>query len=800
MNLRYKPFTRVVLAASLLFAFLVASPALHAQTKQLMTWMVDLNYLQSVPKEELAAQKPAIEQIRNGVELWIKMHPATAVKLNAAPAQPWGVDEIKNQVSQLREALEAILKEDPSRPFELGVTTVSVTSESSPLSPLTDSIDRAEIQNHQATTVAAALDYLPGLTLERTAARNETKVRLRGFTSQGQFPLYLDGIPIQVPYDGRLDFGRFLTSDIAEVEVAKGYSSPLLGANNLGGSINLVTRQPEKKFESDAAIGAGSGELFLASLQLGTRWEKFYLQGSGDWMQRDYFPLSGNFPLQKPTKASPSYQTTYDRNHADSQDSKYNARIAFTPKGRDQYVFSYINQKGVKGNPLYAGPNLKASLRYWEWPYWNKYSYYFLSNTGLGESGDLKVRIYYDQFKNGLKSYDNDTYTTQTKGYAFTSDYDDHTQGASMEYATRILARNSIGVSFNFKDDTHKGTNFVPKLTPTEVDRTQTFSMGFQDIITITSKLKATVGFSADHSKGLHATLYNKTSTALLPLVCNSNPTNKSFRGCLPSVWTYNPQVSLSYALTTRDTVFFTFADRGRFPLLSEYYSAKFQSSLPNPELKPEHSRNLDIGLSHAFGSKTVGQIEYFHNDLRNSIHSVNILDEEGLCPGSKIVGYCGMYVNIAKESHQGIEMSVRSTPTRYLTLDANYSYINRSLLYKWNDMPAVNKANTTIDLLVGMPKNRVIFNATGELPHKILATATFRYEGGITLQDTYAAQIGPSYGSGYGTVDIGTVVPLASGVSVQAGVKNLFDRDYYFSAGFPEMGRNWYYNVRYKF
>ena len=69
----------------------------------------------------------------------------------------------------------------------------------------------------------------------------------------------------------------------------------------------------------------------MASLQLGTRWEKFYLQGSGDWIQRDYFPLSGNFPLQKPAKASPSYQTTYDRNHADSQDAKYNARIAFNP-------------------------------------------------------------------------------------------------------------------------------------------------------------------------------------------------------------------------------------------------------------------------------------------------------------------------------------------------------------------------------------------------------------------------------------------------------------------------------------
>jgi iron complex outermembrane receptor protein len=468
------------------------------------------------------------------------------------------------------------------------------------------------------------------LTLERTAARNEMKVRLRGFTSQGQFPLYLDGIPIQVPYDGRLDFNRFLTNDIAEIEVAKGYSSPLLGANNLGGSINLVTRQPEKAFESDAAIGTGSGNQLLASLQLGSRWEKFYLQGSADWLQRDFMPLSGNFPLQMPSTPLPRYQTTYERNQSDTRDAKYNGRVAFTPKGRDQYVFSYINQKGKKGTPLYVGPNLDAFNRYWKWPYWNKYSYYFLSNTGLGEASDIKFRVYYDQFKNGLRSFDDDTYTTQNRRSAFYSEYDDHSQGVSTEFTTRVLPRNSIGASFVLKDDTHKSTDFVPSQTPTEVDRAQTFSMGFQDNITVTSKLRATFGFSADYLKGLHAQQINSEKTAMLPLTCKSNPTNDSFRGCLPDVWTFNPQVSVSYSLSNRDTLFVTFADRGRFPLLMEFYSTKFRSSLPNPDLKPEHSRNWDIGILHVFGARTMAQLEYFHNGLRNSIHSVYIADAEG--------------------------------------------------------------------------------------------------------------------------------------------------------------------------
>jgi len=82
------------------------------------------------------------------------------------------------------------------------------------------------------------------------------KVHFRGYSSQGQFPLYLDGIPIPIAYDGRLDFSRFFIIDIAEIDVAKGYSSLSLGANNLGGFINLVSRQPKKMFESEATLGA----------------------------------------------------------------------------------------------------------------------------------------------------------------------------------------------------------------------------------------------------------------------------------------------------------------------------------------------------------------------------------------------------------------------------------------------------------------------------------------------------------------------------------------------------------------
>ena len=49
----------------------------------------------------------------------------------------------------------------------------------------------------------------------------------------------------------RLDFARFLTADIAEVQIAKGYVSVLDGPGGMGGQINLVSRKPTREIEGE---------------------------------------------------------------------------------------------------------------------------------------------------------------------------------------------------------------------------------------------------------------------------------------------------------------------------------------------------------------------------------------------------------------------------------------------------------------------------------------------------------------------------------------------------------------------
>lgn len=104
-------------------------------------------------------------------------------------------------------------------------------------------LDVETIRLHDKETVGAALNLSSGVTLSKVGARNEEMIYVRGFDLR-QVPIFLDGIPVYVPYDGYADLGRFNTFGIAHIDIAKGFSSLIYGPNTLGGAINLVSRKP----------------------------------------------------------------------------------------------------------------------------------------------------------------------------------------------------------------------------------------------------------------------------------------------------------------------------------------------------------------------------------------------------------------------------------------------------------------------------------------------------------------------------------------------------------------------------
>jgi iron complex outermembrane receptor protein len=149
------------------------------------------------------------------------------------------------------------------------------------------------------------------------------------------------------------------------------------------------------------------------------------------------------------------------------------------------------------------------------------------------------------------------------------------------------------------------------------------------------------------------------------------------------------------------------------------------------------------------------------------------------------------------------MEISVRRKLLPRVTLSASYNYLNRDIAYHFGDWPNVCTVNTSITVLPTLPKNKLVAGAALRAPRKIPGIVSVRYEGGLTLQDTTYSTSSPlflPFAESYATVDVGLIAPLSHGISVQAGVKNLLDRSYYYTAGYPEEGRNWYLNLRYRF
>lgn len=772
-------------------ACLVAVRPSSAQADAARRWLAELSVI-----ENAASAGPT--DTRRAHVAAVRKEVREAVDLPSAPEQPWSERQIRDQIILLRTAIERLLHSDPSQPFHLGITTVHVTAPGAALSPVSDHLDQIEIRNHDALTVNQAIEYLPGVSVDHKGPRNQTGISIGGFDGR-QVPLYLDGVPAYVPFDGYVDLTRYLTSDLAQIQVAKGYSSPLLGPNVLGGVINLVTRQPQRTFEGDAFAGTAPGGLLNTGVHAGSQWRRVFLQASADRLQSDFYPISGSFALN-------ARQPDGHRVNSYQRDERYRVRAGWTPRSRDSYVLSYANQQGRSGVPPYSGaapacPTGGATVttpcvtpKYWRSPAWNTDSLYLNSRTALGEASSLQLRAFYARYANTMAMFDDATYTTMSvNASSGTLENHDRSIGVSGEFETRRVALHAIGASFFLKDDTHREqtTTFsrtnVAGTTPAQTDRDRQSSFGIQDIFTVSSRITATAGISADNLNGLAAQDLSGDRTQLVPFqvsgICSAGGSS-SFASCTDHVWAYNPVGSVSYTAGGSGTVFVTLARKSRFPTLRDRYSYKAGRAVPNPLLRPEHAGTWTAGYSRAFALRTVAQIDVFHSDVRDKIDNIFFLSP--LCAGGgKGAGSCQQAVNVGAETRQGVNLTLRTTPVRRLTLDANYSYLHRRI------------AETAGVFPTGTPKHKTMATATVRLPRGATGLVSVRHESGaVGMSDNNL----PLAAATFTTVDLGGTLPLRAGLSVQAGVKNLCDRNYYYWEGFPEQGRNGYVTLRYAF
>ena len=207
-------------------------------------------------------------------------------------------------LSATLQAQEKVKDSVAEKHYDLQEVTILGQPTQKSLSIPTQKLRIADLQHYNKTNVVEALNLLSGVSIAQSGGRNETNIRLRGMDSR-RTPVYYDGVPIYVPYDGNFDLGRFLTYDIGSISVEKGLVSVKYGTNAMGGAVNIVSRSPEKELDINGTSGVGFADgagvnTYFTGLNIGTRQDKYYAMVSGSFNKRENFVLSKDLLVPNP--------------------------------------------------------------------------------------------------------------------------------------------------------------------------------------------------------------------------------------------------------------------------------------------------------------------------------------------------------------------------------------------------------------------------------------------------------------------------------------------------------------------
>lgn len=670
-------------------------------------------------------------------------------------------------------AVAARAEEGPDKAFGLGrIEEILVTGTKVERAKIAASTLSAEdMYTFKTDTLDRALDLVPGAASSNTGgSRNERLIFVRGF-DRFQVPLSIDGVRVYLPADNRLDFGFFLTADLAEVQVQKGYVSVLDGPGGMGGAVNLVTRKPSQPFEAEARAGLLLGEDASTNGvttygSVGSRQGQYYVQASGALTDVAHTQLSHKFT---PTAT----ENGGYRDLSDRQNWRLNFKAGFTPNDTDEYSLSYTKQSGEKIAPLHVTDPVN-SQRNWTWPYWDIDSVYFLSSTNVGDKTKLKTKAYYNTFKNLLSAFDNRNLTTQTLGRSFNSYYDDYAYGGSVQLESDIADNDTLKAAILYRRDSHTEWQevFSPRnfTEPDQVTREDTWSFALENRFNITPALDLVTGVSYDFRDLKRAEDYiDPTATAAGSYV---------YYGLSDSP-AWNEQAALIYSFSETGSVYVSASNRTRFPTLFDRFSSRFGGATSNPALKPERALNLEAGLKQTVADNTRLEAAVFHSDVNNVIVSVPFIFQGQSVSQSQ---------NVGDGEYYGFEASVDSRISDAATLGLRYTYTKRNI-----DNPA-----SAVFQLTGLPGHQAFaFLKYDVMPDLTLTpninAASKRWT--VTTNGATYYKIG-----GYVLFNTDLDCRVTSNVGVSLSVKNLFDKNYSLTDGFPEEGRTFQINVRTQF
>lgn len=470
--------------------------------------------------------------------------------------------------------------------FLLEDVVVTATMHESKLADVPASVSvitEEEIQSQSLpnSDIGDVLRSVPGITLRRAYSPFPAYPNIRGQGSDATIVL-VNGMKTN------WEIAQAIPPDNVErIEVIRGASSALYGANGNGGVINIIVKKGRKEEEKKLKVGYGSFNTQKYGALLNGRANRFGYSLAGDYIDSDGENVVKNQVISsihmiddcEYEKKRFSMNTDYQIND--------NSSIAL--------LYNFMNDEYTRGRPHVGGD-------------WDRHFALLQYDNQLTRDWRLDLSFGY-RYDNLLHLYDQGGYNYEKNKKRFT-DY--------IEFPAEIRITNNT-----FQDHTLTG-GFFYSLTDTEQDykdwitgthlqqneyKALTLSGYFQDAWKPVENLSVTAGLRYDHWKN-----YDNQFSAYE----NPEPGSRTDD-------TWSPKIGVKYSILKDTSVWANYSTGFRPPSPDELYDDRTMGGnprQPNPDLDPEKTRAYEIGIEKWVGSLCKIQLIGFYSYTEDKISS----------------------------------------------------------------------------------------------------------------------------------------------------------------------------------
>lgn len=673
---------------------------------------------------------------------------------------------------------------------------------------------------------------------------------IRGFEAS-RVLLVVDGVRMNnlIYRSGHLQ--NVITVDqnmLQSAEVLYGPASTLYGSDALGGVLHFRTKAPQlakdgKKFTVNgnafARFSSANNEKSVhADVNLG--WKKFAWLQSYTFSDFDDMKMGRNYPDNYPTFGRRDSFITRINNrdtvvkNEDSRVQKFSGyqqwdilqKLLYKQSERITHTLNF-QLSNTTDVPRYDrlqdlrnfGGSIGTTLRWADWYYGPQkriLGVYELSIEKAGWFDNINVNINYQDVEESrvqrqYRSANREARIERVKVFGFVIDtrkiIKNHelTMGADGQLNTL----KSSGTITNV--NTNAVTNLVDTRYPNGNNRLNNFGLFVQHIYKFgNKKLVLNDGLRLQHST-LQSTIADN-SFRNLPYT-EINQKNTALTGNIGFVYTPVPKTRIST----------NFSAGFRVPNVDDLAKI-FESGttggirqvvVPNPDIKPERTYNIDLGISQTIGKDIRVEASAYYTWFRDALVKAPFTFN-----GQDSILYNGVRsqvlanVNANKAYLYGFSAAAFATIAKYITFSSTISYT----VGRFETDPARNsniyekQANGRYALVSrqvsSKPLDHIppVFGKTSIAyeKRKVMAELFALYNGWKRLDDFNAdGEDNAQYATPDGmpawfTLNFRSSYKLHKNVTLQFAVENLFDRNYrYFASGFSAPGRNFILAVR---